>query len=161
MAQPQFSKACRKVATTDARGQPNGWLVELYSERDGFTEGLQGQVYATVIAPHTAKGYHVHARALGCFTCVSGAVRSVVIGRNGRRRQAQLDGEILRTVKVLPGEAHCLFNEADVPATVISFRTPAWSPDDPEQLTVAPEQIHEPATRARIERFLADNVSPL
>lgn len=156
-----ISKTCRKVATTDARGQPNGWLVELYSEHDGFTEGLRGQVYATIIAPHTAKGFHVHAKAYGHFTCVSGSVRSVVVGRDGVRRQTQLDDVQLRTVKVWPGEAHGLFNETDAPVTIINFRTPAWSPDDPEQLTIAPEQIDEPATRARIERFLAANAAPL
>lgn len=158
---PDVSKTCRKVATTDARGKPNGWLVELYSDRDGFTEGLCGQVYATVIAPHATKGFHVHARALGHFTCVLGAVRSVVVGRDGACRQTQLDDQTLRTVKVLPGEAHALFNDQDASATIINFRTPAWSPGDPEQLTIAPEQIDEPATRARIERFLADNAVPL
>ena len=157
MAQSEFSKHCRKVATTDAAGQPNGWLVELYSEHDGFTEGLRGQVYATIIAPHTAKGFHVHAKAFGHFTCLVGFVRSVVVNRDGDRRQMQLDPENLRTVKVWPGEAHCLFNESDVPATIINFRTPAWSPNDPEQLTIAPEVIDDPAARARIEQFLTTN----
>ncbi len=152
-----FSKTCRKVATTDAAGKPNGWLVELYSERDGFTEGLRGQVYATIIAPHTAKGYHVHAKAFGHFTCIVGRVRSVVIGRDGDRRQTLLDDENLRTVKVWPGEAHCLFNESDAPATIINFRTPAWSPDGPEQLTIAPSVIDDPASRASIKQFLATN----
>ncbi len=157
MAQPEFSKACRKVATTDAEGKPNGWLIELYSERDGFTEGVRGQVYATIIAPHTAKGFHVHAKAFGHFTCVAGSVRSVVVARDGDRRVTQLDDETLRTVKVWPGEAHCLFNESDAPATIINFRTPAWSPNDPEQLTIAPSVIDDPAARARIEQFLAAN----
>src|SRR3989344_1232890 len=57
------TKPCKKIETFDADKKPNGWVLEIVSDKDNFTKHIRGQIYLTVVEPGLFKGYHVHAAA--------------------------------------------------------------------------------------------------
>ncbi len=71
-------KNCKKVDTFDVtKTKVNGWLLEIASDKDGFTENLNGQMYITTINPGTKKGFHIHALATYHIICIKGNIKSV------------------------------------------------------------------------------------
>src|SRR3989338_10825541 len=134
-------KPCKKVDTKHTDGVPNGWLLELQSDRDGFTDNIKGGFYLTVLDPGSVKGYHIHAVAEYHVTCMKGSVRSTVYrSRNEHETVTMGDGDF-KTIKYPPGCAHLIENIGDGPAYVLIYRYPSWSPDVPEQLDIPPEEI--------------------
>src|SRR3989344_5034170 len=87
-------KPCKKVDTKHTDGKPNGWLLELQSDRDGFTKNLKGSFYLTVLAPGVVKGYHIHAVANYHVTCLKGKVRSTVYRNISEKQEIEYgDGD--------------------------------------------------------------------
>lgn len=148
-------KPCKKVDTKHTDGKPNGWLLELQSDRDGFTDHLKGSFYLTVLAPGVVKGYHIHAVAEYHVTCVKGRVRSTVYKSRTERQEVEHGEGSFQTIKYAPGCAHLISNIGEGEAYVIIYRYPAWSPDLPEQLDIAPEEIATEAAWEKIQNFVS------
>ena len=148
-------KPCKKVATTHLDGTDNGWLLEVLSERDGFAGNFKGQVYLTVINPGVVKGYHIHAVAHYHVTCLKGRIRSTVYRNRTEKESVEYGEENYKTIKYEPGCAHLIENIGTEPAYVLIYRYPAWSPDLPEQLDIAPEEIELKATWEKIQQFVS------
>ena len=148
-------KPCKKVDTKHTDGVPNGWLLELQSDRDGFTKNLKGSFYLTVLAPGVVKGYHIHAVAEYHVTCLKGRVRSTVYRSIDEKQEIEMGEGDFKTIKYPPGCAHLISNIGEGEAYVIIYRYPAWSPDLPEQLDVAPEDIEKPETWEKIQNFVS------
>src|SRR3989344_6620503 len=142
MAEPIITvKPCKKVDTKHTDGTPNGWLLEVQSDRDGFTDKLVGNVYLTVLDPKAFKGYHMHAVASYHVTCLKGKVRSTVYKDRTHKEVVTYGDDDFKTIKYPPGCPHLIENLGDEPAYVLIYRYPAWSPDLPEQLDIAHEDI--------------------
>ncbi|MEK7582824.1 MAG: cupin domain-containing protein [Patescibacteria group bacterium] len=148
-------KPCKKVVTKHLDGTPNGWLLEVQSDRDGFTEVLEGSFYLTVIDPGTVKGYHIHAVATYHVTCLKGRIRSTVYRSRAEKEIVEYGEGDFKTIKYPPGCAHLIENISAEPAYVLIYRYPAWSPDLPEQLDVAPEEIEQEITWEKIQKFVS------
>lgn len=147
-------KPCKKIITKHLDGVPNGWLLEVLSDRDGFAEDLKGQVYLTVVEPGVLKGYHVHAVARYHVTCLSGRIRSTVYRSRTEKQEVEYGEGDFKTIKYPPGCAHLIENIGADPAHVLIYRYPAWSLDLPEQLDIPPEEIEIPETWIKIENFV-------
>ena len=157
-------KPCKKVVTKHLDGKPNGWLLELQSDRDGFTEELKGQFYLTVIAPGAVKGYHIHRLATYHVTCLQGKVRSTVYKDRTHRQAVEMGdsprGEAsddFKTIKYPPGGAHLIENIGDCEARVLIYRYPSWDPNVVEQLDIAPEEIETEQAWQKIEAFVSQS----
>jgi CDP-6-deoxy-D-xylo-4-hexulose-3-dehydrase len=103
-------KPCKKVITKDWQsGQPNGFLVEIVSAKDGWTEFLKGQVYMTTVPSGVFKGFHIHKKKIDHFTCVKGNIFVVTYDR-GKYYEYPSGVDHFCTVKVPPGIPHGLYN---------------------------------------------------
>lgn len=128
-------KSCKKIITGN-----KGWLLEIASDRDGFTE-IKGQIYMITINPGVVKGYHMHKGTDYYVTCIKGKVRHVVYP--GREESIMGDDDF-KTVFMPKGSAHAIENLGNEVAYVLMYRTVAWDPDDfYEQVDVLPEKIEE------------------
>ena len=148
-------KPCKKVVTKHLDGIPNGWLLEVQSERDGFAKDIRGQVYLTVVDPGVVKGYHIHAVAHYHVTCLKGRIRSTVYRSRTEKEMVEYGEGDFKTIKYPPGCAHLIENIGAEPAYVLIYRYPAWSPDLSEQLDVAPEEIEQEITWEKIQKFVS------
>ena len=148
-------KPCKKVDTFHTDGTPNGWLLEVQSDRDGFTDKLVGSFYLTVCDPGVVKGYHIHAVATYHVTCLKGRVRSTVYKSRTEKESIEMGNDDFKTIKYAPGCAHLIENISNEPAYVLIYRYPGWSLDLPEQLDVAPEDIDREETWEKIQAFVS------
>ena len=78
---------CKKVTTADARGNANGFLIELYKEGERTT------LYLTAAYPKAFKGYHLHTIRSSHYVCLKGTMRITVVA-DRRRVEHILDGSI-------------------------------------------------------------------
>jgi dTDP-4-dehydrorhamnose 3,5-epimerase-like enzyme len=147
-------KPCKKVATKHTDGTSNGWLLEVQSDRDGFTEELKGQFYLTVADPGSVKGYHIHAVATYHVTCLKGRIRSTVYKDKNSKQAVEMGDGDFKTIKYAPGGAHLIENIGNEPAYILIYRYPSWSLDLPEQLDVPPEEIETDAAWEKIDAFV-------
>ena len=149
------TKPCKKIATKHTDGTSNGWILELQSDKDGFTDKLVGSLYLTVCDPGVVKGYHIHALATYHVTCIKGKIRSTVYRSRTEKEVVEYGDRDFKTIKYAPGYAHLIKNIGDEPAYVLIYRYPAWSPDLPEQLDIAPEEIEKEETWEKIQKFVS------
>lgn len=126
-------KLCKKVVTKDPKSkEPNGFLVEIVSARDCWTEHLKGQVYMTTVLPRVFKGFHIHQKKIDHFTCVRGDVL-VVTYEDGEYREYPSGEKGFCTVKIPPRVPHGLYNLGTEEAYVINYCYPPYDPEDPDQ----------------------------
>src|SRR3989344_5265220 len=146
-------KPCKKVATKHTDGSANGWLLEIGGDRDGFTEGIIGQAYVTVVDPGVVKGYHIHALAKYHVTCFKGKIRSTVYKSRTEKQSVEMGDGDYKTIKYPAGCAHLIENIGTEPAYILIYRDVAWSPDIHEQLDIEPERIDTAEAWQEIDEF--------
>ncbi len=147
------TKPCKKIVTKDTDGAENGWMLEVISDRDGFTSGLTGQAYISVADVGSKKGYHIHALATYHVTCIKGKVRSTIYMGFGKKNVIEFGDGDYKTIKYPPCSANLFENIGDEPAYVMIYRDISWSPDVHEQLDIAPERIDTKEAWEEIEAF--------
>lgn len=129
----KFVKPCRLIKTKDRFNRKNGWLLEIDSVRDRFTEKILGQVYLTTATPGAVKGFHIHQKKIDHFTCIRGNIKLVVF--DGREYRAYPMGERnFITVKVPPRVPHAIYNCGRKEAYIINYCWPAFDPKDPDEV---------------------------
>lgn len=145
----------RKIETKDADGKPNGWLLEIISDRDGATKHLTGQMYLTVAEPGTFKGFHLHALADYAVTCIKGRVEEVIYRGQYEKEVIEMGDGDFKTVHLPHGLPHGIRNIGNEPAYVLIYRCPSWDPNIKEQLDIAPADIEQSESWERINAFVA------
>lgn len=126
------TKKCKKITTLDQNGQETGWLLELNSDNDGWTEFIKGQVYLTVVSPGTQKGFHLHKLKTNHITCIKGFVTLGVF--DGKKVHSYKIGEDnFQTVQIKPNFPLAIYNRGDKDAYVINYCYPAYDPKVKEQ----------------------------
>ena len=126
-----------KIKTTDNRGNPNGFLIPVWSVRDA--SGYRpAQVYVTAVAPKSVKGPHLHYRRYGMFCCIRGNVRIVCRLRTGEYKEfVSGDAHDHNRVSIPPGTPTAIYNDSDTEALVLNLPSPEWSAEDPDEWPVA------------------------
>jgi len=143
----------RRIDTKDSGGKSNGWLLEINSDRDGFTDHIQGQTYLTVAAPGLFKGYHAHALADYFVTCIKGKIREIVYTNKDSKMVTETGDEDFKTIFVPKGCPHAIENIGAEDAYVLIYRYPSWSPDVKEQFDIAPEEIENEESWQKLKQF--------
>ncbi|MDP3685876.1 MAG: WxcM-like domain-containing protein [bacterium] len=126
---------CKKVATADAHGEPNGFLVELYKD------GPKTLLYLTAAYPKAFKGYHLHTVRASHYVCLKGTMKITVV-EGTRKVEHILDGQqperLLLPTNVWIG----LENIGEEEAWLINFPNPPYDPDlKGEQQDKTPDEI--------------------
>ncbi|MEK7600436.1 MAG: cupin domain-containing protein [Patescibacteria group bacterium] len=145
---------CKRVETKSHLGKVNGWLLELFSDKDGFTKHIKGQVYLTVAKPGVLKVYHLHAQSDYFVTCIKGTVKEIIYKSKTEKEEVHMGDGDFKTVFLPKGHPHAIQNVGKTPAYVLVYRYPAWDPKKPEQLDIAPEAIETDAAWKRIRAFI-------
>ncbi|KKR88708.1 MAG: hypothetical protein UW43_C0002G0018 [Candidatus Yanofskybacteria bacterium GW2011_GWA1_44_21] len=150
------TKPCKKIETFDADKKPNGWVLEIVSDKDNFTKHIRGQIYLTVVEPGLFKGYHVHAAADLFITCLDGQVASIIYKNKNTKREIPMGGDNFKTVFVPKGYLHGIKNIGKSQAKVLVYRYPAWMPALEEQLFVSSKNVGNGETWIKIKKFLKE-----
>ena len=148
-----YVKFCKLLKTYNSDGKQNGWLLEMMSEGDGWTENLRGQIYLTLAAPKNYKGYHTHAEAMNHFACLKGKIKLVIYTNRKKKREVEMGDREFKIMKVFPGEAHCMINDGTEEARVLTYRYPQWSEENQDILTISPSEILTSEAWKKIESF--------
>jgi len=124
-----------RITTKDSDGQPNGYLIPIFNEHDGFLvkEDIPKQVYLTVCEPGKIKGPHLHYKRRGVFTCIQGDIRIVVKTVTGYQSYFSGENYDYTTVEVPPGIPAALQNISSKPALILNMPSPAWQPHDQDE----------------------------
>jgi dTDP-4-dehydrorhamnose 3,5-epimerase len=147
-------KPCKKIDTFDADKKPNGWVLELVSDRDNFTKQIKGQLYMTVAEPGLFKGFHLHAAADYFITCIKGHILETIYQDRISKQEIKTGDGDFKTIFVPKGCPHGIKNIGNEPAYIVIYRYPAWDPDVKEQLDIAPEDIETEDAWKKIEKFV-------
>lgn len=148
-------KPCKKVETKNQKGKKNGWLLEVFSDRDGFTKHMKGQVYLTVAQPGEFKGYHLHAVSDYFVTCLKGTIKHIIYKNKTTKQTVEMGDDNFKTVFLPKGHPHAIWNIGNQPAYVLVYRYPAWDPGIREQLDITREEIDTVGAWKTIREFLA------
>lgn len=129
----------RRIATKDAAGAPNGFLVPIFNVHDARLSPAQHpqQVYLTVIAPGTVKGPHLHLKRWGLFTCIRGNAKIVVRTEAGYEEYLTGEDHAFATIQVPAGTPAALQNIGAGEAYMLNMPAPAWQVDDQDEHPVA------------------------
>ncbi len=148
-------KPCKKIITVDLKTKkPNGWVLEVVSDTDGFTKHLRGQVYLSVSNSGEFKGYHLHAGSDYFVTCLKGKIKEIVY-KNIKDKQEIIMGDgDFKTVFLPKGYPHAFENIGNEPAYILVYRYPAWSPNIKEQFDIPKNQIKNPEAWKKIRAFI-------
>ena len=120
-----------KFITKDKQGMSNGYLVPIYNIHDKFfAPGHEPQqVYLTVVAPHSAKGPHLHQVRTGCFTCIKGNVRVIVKTPRGYQEYWCGEDHDYRSIEIPRGIPALVQNTGSEEAFVLNMPCLAWTPE--------------------------------
>lgn len=146
-------KPCKKIDTFDAHKNHNGWVLEIVSDKDGFTKHIKGQVYMTVAPPGSFKGYHVHAAADYFITCIRGQIVDIIYKSRDVKQEIKMGDGDFKTIRVPKGSPHGFKNIGKESAHVLIYRYPAWSPSLKEQLDIPSKDIETKEAWNKIKEF--------
>ena len=125
-------KVAKKILTYDHRSKENGWILELNSDKDGWTEFIKGQVYLTVVKPKKQKGFHLHKLKTNHLTCIKGLVTIGVF--DGKSIQSfEIGEDNLKTIKIQPNLPLSIYNRGKENAYIVNYCYPAYEPKVKEQ----------------------------
>jgi dTDP-4-dehydrorhamnose 3,5-epimerase-like enzyme len=153
MAKIVKTKEAKRVETKNASGKPNGFLLELVSERDNFTRQIKGQMYLTVANPGEIKGYHLHALADYYVICVKGRVKEIVYRDKNTKEEVEMGEGDFKLMELSRGYPHAIQNIGNEPSYSLIYRYPAWDPKVQEQLDIDPANIETDEAWRKIEQF--------
>jgi len=133
---------CKKVATLDAAGRPNGYLIELY------VDGRRTVAYLTAALPKAFKGFHLHTVRASEYVCLKGTMKITVV--EGRQKaeyvlQASPPERLFLPPQVWIG----LENIGEEEAWLVNRPHPPYDPDlKDEQQEKTPAEILAQVTDA-------------
>lgn len=124
-----------KITTRDESGKENGFLVPIFNVRDSqlAPEQHPQQVYLTVVAPHAAKGPHLHFIRWGLFTCIKGNIKIVVRTEAGYEEYWSGENHEYASIQVPAHVPAMLQNQSDEAAYVLNMPAPSWTPDQHDE----------------------------
>ncbi len=118
----------KKVDTHDASGAPNGWLIELYKDKE---TGQKTEAYLTAALPGAFKGYHLHRLRAARYVALKGKMKIITYEqKNGKWERAEniLSAENPQRMFIPKNVATGLENIGSEEAWLINYPDPAYDP---------------------------------
>ena len=137
-----LSEPAKKVKTFDHQGTENGWLMELFKDKETQTKT---EVYMSVAFPGAFKGYHLHRVRAARYVCLRGKMKIITY--------EQEDGKWVRTENILDAkDPHRLFIPKNVATGLenigaeegwlVNYPDPAYDPSlKDEQVEYSQEEL--------------------
>ncbi len=138
------TESAKKVTTHDHSGQDNGFLIELYKDRES---GNKTEAYLTAAFPGAFKGYHLHRVRAARYVCVKGKMRITTYehGDNGWEKTETILDSANPTRMFIPKDiATGLENIGDEEAWLVNYPDPAYDPElKDEQVEYTQEELDQ------------------
>ena len=118
----------KKVNTYDVDKKENGFLVELFKDKE---TGLKTEVYLSAALPGAFKGYHLHRVRAARYVCLKGKMKIITYEREGDkwvRSENILDVENPKRLFIPKNTATGLENIGDEEAWLVNYPDPAYDP---------------------------------
>lgn len=117
----------KKVQTRDNEGNENGFLIELFKDKE---TGQKTEVYLTAAAPGAFKGYHLHKIRAARYVALKGVMKITLYkpGEPNSKEEYILDSATPTRLFIPKDIATGLENIGDEEAWLINYPDPAYDP---------------------------------
>lgn len=131
----------KKVTTYTAEGQENGFLIELFKDKQ---TGEKTEVYLTAAKPGAFKGYHLHRVRAARYVALKGKMKITLYqpGEPGSKEEHILDAANPTRLFIPKDIATGLENIGDEEAWLVNYPDPAYDPSlTDEQVEYTEEEL--------------------
>jgi len=132
----------KKVTTKDHQGKENGWLMELYKDKQ---TGKKTEAYLTAALPGAFKGYHLHRIRAARYVAVKGKMKITCYKfRQGKWLPTEfiLSADNPQRLFISKNVATGLENIGTEEAWLINYPDPAYDPSlKDEQVEYTKEEL--------------------
>ena len=136
------TQAAKKVKTHDAQGKENGWLMELFKDKE---TGQKTEGYLTAALPGAFKGYHLHRVRAARYVALKGKMKITTYrNENGKwvKSETILDAKVPMRMFIPKNVATGLENIGEEEAWLINYPDPAYDPSlKDEQVEYTKEEL--------------------
>jgi dTDP-4-dehydrorhamnose 3,5-epimerase-like enzyme len=132
----------KKVQTFDHSGQENGFLIELYKDKE---TNNKTEVYLTAALPGAFKGYHLHRVRAARYVALKGKMKITTYEHDGQKwtpTETILEAGKPTRMFIPKDIATGLENIGDEEAWLINYPDPAYDPElKDEQVEYTKEEL--------------------
>lgn len=132
----------KKVTTFDANKRENGWLIELFKDKE---TGAKTEVYLTAALPGAFKGYHLHRVRAARYIALKGKMKITTYERENDKwvkSEYILDAVNPQRLFIPKDTATGLENIGTEEAWLINYPDPAYDPSlKDEQVEYTEEEL--------------------
>ena len=134
----------KKVETKDNGGVDNGFLIELFKDKE---TGNKPEVYLSAATPGAFKGYHLHRVRAARYVCLKGKMKIITYEREGgvwRRTEHVLDAAVPSRLFIPKDTATGLENIGDEEGWLVNYPDPPYDPElKDEQVEYTQEELEQ------------------
>lgn len=136
------TEPAKKVTTFDHASQENGFLIELFKDKE---TGERTEAYLTAAKPGAFKGYHLHRVRAARYVAVKGKMKITTYEHNGEKwekTETILDAAEPTRMFIPKDIATGLENIGDEEAWLINYPDPSYDPHlKDEQVEYTEEEL--------------------
>lgn len=136
------TEPAKKVQTHDASGNENGFLIELFKDKD---TGQKTEAYLTAALPGAFKGYHLHRVRAARYVALKGKMKITTYEHNGNtweKTETVLDAVNPTRMFIPKDVATGLENIGDEEAWLVNYPDPPYDPSlTDEQVEYTEEEL--------------------
>lgn len=137
-----YTEDAKKVKTVDHSGAENGFLIELYKDKE---TGQKTEVYLTAALPGAFKGYHLHRVRAARYVALKGKMKITTYEHDGQKwtpTETILDAATPTRMFIPKNAATGLENIGTEEAWLINYPDPAYDPSlKDEQVEYTKEEL--------------------
>lgn len=137
-----FVETVKKAQTFDHDKNENGWLLEMFKDRDRKTKT---EVYMSVAFPGAFKGYHLHRIRAARYVCLRGRMKVITYEQeDGKWVRAEniLDARSPQRLFIPKNVATGLENIGDEEGWLVNYPDPPYDPNlKDEQVEYSQEEL--------------------
>jgi dTDP-4-dehydrorhamnose 3,5-epimerase-like enzyme len=134
----------KKVLTKDHQGKENGWLMELFKDKE---TGQKTEAYLTAALPGAFKGYHLHRIRAARYVAIKGKMKITCYeNKSGKWVSTEFILEAGKTERLFipKNVATGLENIGTEEAWLINYPDPAYDPSlKDEQVEYTKEELEQ------------------
>lgn len=136
------TEIAKKVITQDAIKKDNGWLIELFKDKE---TGQKTEVYLSAALPGAFKGFHLHRVRAARYVCLKGKMKIITYERENNawvRTEHVLDAANPQRLFIPKDTATGLENIGTEDAWLVNYPDPAYDPSlKDEQVEYTKEEL--------------------
>ena len=134
----------KKIKTNNHRGTENGWLMELYKDKE---TAQKTEAYLTAALPGAFKGYHLHRVRAARYVCLKGKMKIICYEQKGGKWEPTefiLSADNPQRLFIPKYVATGLENIGTEEAWLINYPDPAYDPGlKDEQVEYTKEELEQ------------------